>query len=257
MDKKAKSIVREYILEHLDKSEETPEFEVFTVWKAKILQNWKYLLSSTLPDGMYYELTFNGDRDEWYLDAYKKMENRVLSGKPRIPEPGERFERGGITFVALGEEQGGILAVTERAICRREFDEEGSNDWRKSSLRKYLREDFLEQIGKEDLLPFTTDLTSDDGLKDYGSAEDYAFLLSADLYRKYRAYIPEQDEWWWLLTPWTTHPSCARGVRNVLTDGTLRSGNANFTYGVVAGLLFNPKSFTERKRGAPARGGAE
>lgn len=27
---------------------------------------------------MYYELTFNGDRHEWYLDAYKKVENRVI-----------------------------------------------------------------------------------------------------------------------------------------------------------------------------------
>ena len=79
MDNKAISIVKNYILEHLDKSDLTPEFEVFTVWKCKALQNWKYLLSSTLFDGMYYELTYNGDKKEWYLDAYKKFENRVIS----------------------------------------------------------------------------------------------------------------------------------------------------------------------------------
>lgn len=81
MDEKALNLVREYIEEHLDKSDPTPEFEVFMVWKCKALQNWKYLLSSTLPDGMYYELTYNGDKSEWYLDAYKKFENVV------IPEP--------------------------------------------------------------------------------------------------------------------------------------------------------------------------
>ena len=64
MDEKAIQIVREYILEHLDKSDQEPDFTVFTVWKAKALQNWKYLLSSTLFDGMYYELTFNGDKKE-------------------------------------------------------------------------------------------------------------------------------------------------------------------------------------------------
>lgn len=42
------------------------------------MQNWKYLLASTLPDGMYYELTYNGDKKEWYLDAYKKFENVVI-----------------------------------------------------------------------------------------------------------------------------------------------------------------------------------
>ena len=78
MDKIAIDIVKNYILEHLDKSDHIPEFEVYTVWKSKILQNWKYLLSSTLFDGMYYELTFNGDKGELYLDAYKKFENRVV-----------------------------------------------------------------------------------------------------------------------------------------------------------------------------------
>jgi len=78
MDNRALEIVRDYINKHLDKSDPTPEFDVYTVWKAKILQNWKYLISSTLYDGMYYELTYNGDKQEWYLDAYKKFENRVI-----------------------------------------------------------------------------------------------------------------------------------------------------------------------------------
>ena len=78
MDEKVIQLVRDYILNHLDKSDETPQFDVYTVWKCKTLQNWKYLLASTLPDGMYYELTYNGDKREWYFDAYKKFENRVI-----------------------------------------------------------------------------------------------------------------------------------------------------------------------------------
>lgn len=79
MDKTAMHLVRSYILDHLDKSEETPEFEVYTVWKCKVLQNWKYLLSSTLPDGMYYEMTYDGDQKRWYLDAYKRIENKLYT----------------------------------------------------------------------------------------------------------------------------------------------------------------------------------
>ena len=78
MDKKAIEIVTNYIIEHLDKTDSVQNFEVYTVWKCKALQNWKYLLSSTLFDGMYYELTYNGDQKEWYLDAYKKFENKVV-----------------------------------------------------------------------------------------------------------------------------------------------------------------------------------
>ena len=78
MDSEALAIVEDYITEHLDRSDPEPEFDVYTVWKSKALQNWKYLISSTLNDGMYYEMTYNGDKKEWYLDAYKKFENRVV-----------------------------------------------------------------------------------------------------------------------------------------------------------------------------------
>lgn len=79
MDNKALDIVNHYIVEHLDKSDAIPTFEIFIVWKCKALQNWKYLISTTLFDGMYYELTYNGDKKEWYLDAYKKFENRRIA----------------------------------------------------------------------------------------------------------------------------------------------------------------------------------
>ncbi len=79
MDERAIKIVNDYIVEHLDKSDPVPEFEVYIVWKCKALQNWKYLISSDLYDGMYYELTYNGNKNEWYLDAYKKFENRVIT----------------------------------------------------------------------------------------------------------------------------------------------------------------------------------
>ena len=70
--------VDKYAREHLDKSEATPDFEVFVVWSCKTLQKYKALISTTLPDGMYYECTYNGDKNEMYLDAYKKFENKKI-----------------------------------------------------------------------------------------------------------------------------------------------------------------------------------
>ena len=52
--------------------------DIYVVWFCKTLQNWKALLSTNLPDGMYYEVTFNGNTGEVYLDAYKKFDNVVL-----------------------------------------------------------------------------------------------------------------------------------------------------------------------------------
>lgn len=73
-----KKIVREYTEEHLDKTDGKVNFDVFVVWSCKTLQNSKALLSTTLYDGMYYELTYNGDKKELYLDAYKKFENKCI-----------------------------------------------------------------------------------------------------------------------------------------------------------------------------------
>lgn len=78
MKEKALKIVNDYVLEHLDKTDGDVVFDTYIVWMCKTLQNWKFLISTSLFDGMYYEVTYNGDAKEWYLDAYKKFENRCI-----------------------------------------------------------------------------------------------------------------------------------------------------------------------------------
>lgn len=77
---KCKQLVVDYVNENFDKTDKvkiTIE-DVFIVWSCKTLQNNKALLSTTVSDGMYYELTFNGDKSEIYFDAYKKWENKAI-----------------------------------------------------------------------------------------------------------------------------------------------------------------------------------
>lgn len=80
MNQEVIEMVREYVTKHLDKTDlNSPNgavmFDVYVVWQCYILGNAKWLLSTTLPDGMYYEVTFNKAKNEFYLDAYKKFEN--------------------------------------------------------------------------------------------------------------------------------------------------------------------------------------
>lgn len=75
-----KKIVVDYFNENVEKTDglKINDENVFIVWFSKTLQNFKALVSTTVPDGMYYELTYNGDKKELYLDAYKKWENRAI-----------------------------------------------------------------------------------------------------------------------------------------------------------------------------------
>lgn len=72
-----RATVAEYANEHMDKTDgkAITEEDVHVVWLTKVLQNNKALLSTTLPDGMYYEITYDGDKGTAYVDVYKKCQN--------------------------------------------------------------------------------------------------------------------------------------------------------------------------------------
>lgn len=81
MQEKAKQIVFNYVKNHIDKTDNikfTLVDDVYVVWFCKTLQNWKVLVSTTLPDGIYYEITYNGNTGETYVDVYKKWENYTV-----------------------------------------------------------------------------------------------------------------------------------------------------------------------------------
>lgn len=74
-----KKTVAEYYNKNKDKTDITEKLsaeDVYVVWYCKTLQNHKALLSTQVSDGMYYEFTYNGDKNELYFDAYKKWENK-------------------------------------------------------------------------------------------------------------------------------------------------------------------------------------
>ena len=174
----------------------------------------------------------------------------------RIPAPGEVFAYQDTKFIALGMEQGGLLALAEPVEKELQFDKKGSNDWRESSIRKYLNRIWIQRMDKDDLLEIESDLTSDCGQKDYGTSRDYVALLSDDLFRKYREIVLP-----WLtdhgvyfschLTPWRTPDAGnAYHVRVCLAgnDGALNSSNASSSYGAAPLVLFNPASFNRPVR---------
>lgn len=87
--KKARLIVASWVNTTTDVTDSTPDLDpdedIYVVWFVKALQNWKALLSTTRPDGMYYEVTYNGDKCEAYLDCYKKVHNGTFRDIDFVP----------------------------------------------------------------------------------------------------------------------------------------------------------------------------
>ena len=124
-----------------------------------------------------------------------------------IPE-GDPFKLGKYEFFVL-EQLGDTTVVLLKELLHDE-EEFGENNKYTSSNVDELCCEFGKTIGsivgEDNLIEHTVDLTSDDGLKDYGDVRRKMSLLTADEYRRYVYVIDKHkiDKWWWLTTPWST-----------------------------------------------------
>jgi hypothetical protein len=122
-----------------------------------------------------------------------------------------------------------VKCIDSKCVEERAFDEDNKNDFASSSLRAYLNGEFLQKLieagaPEEAFEYFNIDLTSDDGLENYGVDRVRVGLITCEEYRVLRGNIPQlPDCWWWTATPDSpTNPF----VRNVSSDGSLYNYNA-------------------------------
>ena len=130
---------------------------------------------------------------------------------------GDTVKIGGFEMVVL--EQDGIetsLILKDLYVEKSEFGE--NNNYNGSYVDEQCRKFALELaaiVGEDNVVEHEVDLTSNDGLKCYGTVDRRASLLTADMYRKYVDVLDtvKLDKWWWLATPWSTarhdHEVCA------------------------------------------------
>lgn len=159
-------------------------------------------------------------------------------------EAGDHFEYKGIEWVCLDTNNiTTVFAITAKIIANMPFSdkyEDGCNNWKTSPLRKWLNGDFLDKnLDENVLLSSPSILTADNGDDKYGITCDYVTLLSCDLYREYRRFIPKYDDWVWTLTPCSCDVGYAYTVRYISPSGGLCSSYAGSTIGVAPVCLFN------------------
>lgn len=159
--------------------------------------------------------------------------------------PGTHFNFKGFEWIAIDNNvDGGVLAIMASAwngekYC---FNEDGDNNYAKSSLRRKLRNELLPILGDDNLILHEVDLVADNGDDRYGTVTDRLFILSCDEYRKYHKHVPLIPEWMWTCTPWYIQSTVTGyGVRRVSADGHLNNTNARNSTGVVPACVFNPE----------------
>lgn len=148
---------------------------------------------------------------------------KALKTAPR----GTAFNYAGQRWVVLEHNTTGTLCLTEKIVEDRAFDDGNCNDFSKSSSLRYLNGPFFDTLidaagCSGAFLTSELDLTTDDGLKDYGTCNVTIFLLTVDQYRRNRDVIPNADDWWWLSTAVSTASNgYEHSARYVNTGGAL------------------------------------
>ena len=154
---------------------------------------------------------------------------------------GSAIEIGDRSYIVLEHRNDGTTAVITKDFWKdMEFDND-SGDYAKSAVRTALNNEFYNEVanavGVESIIEHEVNLTADDGTNKGVVCRDNVSLLTTDLYRKYRDFLPAYGSWWWTATPYSTE--FPRGVCSVDDDGTLSWDGCNYSRGVRPFLILD------------------
>lgn len=176
------------------------------------------------------------------LGAEKTKERKIPLGL----KAGDRFDLAGTCWTILDIKEEGYLCLAD-SVGDKQFDS-ASNNWTTSALREHLNTEFAEkisdEIGEENIVQFNRDLMSLDGQTEYGTCLDSVSLLTVDEYRKYRQFIPNYGDWWWLASPWSTPCNNDETWEAVVSpSGYFRGDNGSSSDGVRPVCIFSSAIF--------------
>lgn len=163
---------------------------------------------------------------------------------------GDTFELAGLKWKILEITEQGYKCIAERFPESMKFG--SNNDWKESNIRKYLNENIyeklVEEIGEDSIIPFERNLLSLDGQTEHGTCEDKVSIISLDEYRQYRELLPNEDYYWWTLTPDTTKCNGNESWLRVVCPSGIFNGCSYNDYGGVRPVcIFSSVIFESEK----------
>ena len=177
-----------------------------------------------------------------------QLENFLNANKVQLStlKPKDEFKLGEEVFIVLEQTDNGTKVISkEFAYNYMKFGE--NSDWKVSPIRNLLNNDYFKKIadivGENNILPMERDLTSLDGLDDYGACTDKISLLTAAEYAKFHKILGVKSnypDWWWLITAASTPSNdYARDVCCVDSGGILYWLDCDYSDGVRPFCILN------------------
>lgn len=204
----------------------------------------KINVKNNLPDDVEVQMvqTFDGSVSIIISEAkLSETKSRILGDA----KPGEVVKIGDWEWVVLEQRSEGTAVITKDFIETMEF---GNNfDWRTSLIREKLNKEFIKElttvIGERSIIETERDLTSLDGLDDYGTCMDKISLLTATEYAKYHKILglkSSYPDWWFLITPYSAPSNgYSRGVCCVRPNGAVSWRDCDCALGVRPFCILN------------------
>ena len=197
-------------------------------------------------------LCLNGQKIEHTKEQLAKIRDGVVK-KTRLSEKevGEIVTIGEYEYIVLEQN---IITRQTSLLMKDLFEDDvkfgDAADFKTSNVKKLLDKFALElekEVGEDNVIEHTVDLTSDDGLKDYGNTTAKVSLLTCDLYRKF-VYVIDKfklDKWWWLATPFSTPThNYSTLVKCVSPRGFISHGHCSYNFlGVRPFCILNSNIF--------------
>ena len=164
---------------------------------------------------------------------------------------GETFKIGKHEFFVL-EHSGDTTAVIFKSLLRESEKFGENNNFVDSNIDKICKEfagTIANIVGDENIVEHTVDLTSDDGLDDYGKTTRKMSLLTCEQYRKYVKILDKHKlkKWWWLVTPFSTptHED-DEWIKCVSPFGRIDNGSYNYDIGVRPFCILKSNIFVSK-----------
>ena len=194
-------------------------------------------------------LCLEGNKTELTAEQVKKIRGSLsIQKKLKDKAVGEIIKIGEYEFIVLEHSKETTAVILKDLLCNSKFSDYDC-DFKSSIVKKKLidfENKIAKIIGSQNLVPHGVDLTSNDGLKDYGKDLANMSLLTADLYRRYVEILDNYklDKWWWLATPYSTPKhGYSQYVLCVAPSGYVRNGGFNGDYGVRPFCILNSNIF--------------